>query len=343
MNLTRANYEIWFLDYSEGKLNPAQIEAIHRFVMDNADLAGELDAFTPVLSADPLLSYPDKEGLKKALYEDVEYLENTMVASLEGDLNRLEQELLEKWMAEKPEAKKMLDYFGNVQLKPDRTIHFPRKAQLKRKVSLHPDWWWITSVAALLLLVLFVFQPGNRRMRPGQVAQLADVVAKQEHKAMDISVATHKQSGSDAVKRIYTEKPADVSKRPARRLTIKTQQPIERGIRPSEAVALLKPRITEVKSDFLLFADLAPIREHPAGESVSGEISVADYLKKKYEALKADEPKLIITREEIVLAGLHLFSRLPGRHLTGRKGADGTLKSISFNSQLLAFSIPLNR
>ena len=343
MNLTRANYEIWFLDYSEGKLDPAQIEAVRRFVMDNADLARELDAYAPALSVDPLLSFPNKDRLKKALYEDAEYLGNTMVASLEGDLTNKEQETFEKWMADKPEAKELFQRFDRVQLKPDLGIHYLRKAQLKRKFALYPDWRWITSIAALLVLVLFVFQPGNKKLEFGSIHAPTKAVVSQERKAAEIADVTHNRPASETVRQINTEKPAVISQGPTRRFRIKTKQPVEIEIRASEAVALLMPRAIEVKSDFLLFADLAPVREPLAGDPDSGEISVADYLKRKYEALKADEPKVIITREEIVLAGLHLFSRLPGRHLTARKGADGNLRSISFNSQLLAFSIPLNR
>ena len=73
------------------------------------------------------------------------------------------------------------------------------------------------------------------------------------------------------------------------------------------------------------------------------EMPLSEYLKDKYQELKTSNPTEFITREEFTIAGLHLFSKLPGKRLTGRKGSDGRLKTISFNTQLLAFSIPVNR
>ena len=102
MKLTRDNYELWFLDYTEGKLSQTQIEEMRHFLLVNEDLAEELEALAPVLRADLHLSYPGKEKLKKSLFEDQEYLENTIIASLEGDLNEAEQLLLEKWLSTHP-------------------------------------------------------------------------------------------------------------------------------------------------------------------------------------------------------------------------------------------------
>jgi hypothetical protein len=76
---------------------------------------------------------------------------------------------------------------------------------------------------------------------------------------------------------------------------------------------------------------------------VNNEIPVSEFLNSKLQDLKVNGPKGLITREELALAGLHLFSRLPGKHLTGRKGTDGRLKMISLNTPLLAVSLPVNR
>jgi len=59
--------------------------------------------------------------------------------------------------------------------------------------------------------------------------------------------------------------------------------------------------------------------------------------------MKNQGPKGFFSREEVAVAGLRFFSLLPGKHLTGKKGRDGKLKSITFNTQMLAISIPVNK
>jgi hypothetical protein len=88
--------------------------------------------------------------------------------------------------------------------------------------------------------------------------------------------------------------------------------------------------------------DLVPLKVSLPISSASNEIPLSDFLKDKLQELKANGKKTFITREEVTIAGLHLFSRLPGKHLTGKEGRDGRLKTITFNTQLLAFSIPVN-
>ena len=343
MKLTRDNYEIWFLDYSDGKLDQAQIDAVHRFIAVNPDLAIELEAFAPVLSKDYLLPFPGKDGLKKSLYEDPAHLENSILASLEGDLTSMEQEMLDHWMSDKPDQLEISQLFKQARLIPPPDIRFPRKAQLKRTSIVRVNWAWISSIAALFLLILFLFQPVNTKKEMATIVRMPKSNTPKTSITAGIAETTHKQPSANPEKRIAASKPSSGALVRINKIRTKNLPPIFTELRRPDTVALLLPRPGEVKSDFLLFADLAPIREPMAGDPTSGEISLADYLKKKYEALKADEPKLIITREEIVIAGLHLFSRLPGRRLTGRRDVDGNLKSISFNSQILAFSIPINR
>jgi len=343
MKLTRDNYEIWFLEYSDGKLDQSQIDAVHRFIAVNPDLAGELDTLTPVLSKNHLQPFPGKDGLKKSLYEDPAHLENSILASLEGDLSGMEQEMLDRWISDKPDQLELFQRFKQARIKPNPHIRYPRKAQLKRKSIVHANWIWISSIAALFLLALFIFQPGDKKKELATTVEMSKSNTPKTSTSAGIAETTHNRASDEPEKLIAATKPSSGTLVHLSKNQTKNLPPIFTELRRSDTVALLLPKTGEVKSDFLLFADLAPIREPMAGYSLSGEISLADYLKKKYEALKADEPKLIITREEIVVAGLHLFSKLPGRRLTGRRDAEGNLRSISFNSQLLAFSIPLNR
>ena len=67
MNITRDNYESFFLDYLEGSLDPSMMEQMHAFLERNPDLKAEMEEFEQVsLIADPVL-FMEKEKLKKNL------------------------------------------------------------------------------------------------------------------------------------------------------------------------------------------------------------------------------------------------------------------------------------
>ena len=63
--ITRENYEIFFLDYAEGNLNPSQVKELYAFLKAHPDLKQELEAYENITlpAADDI--HDDKEELKK--------------------------------------------------------------------------------------------------------------------------------------------------------------------------------------------------------------------------------------------------------------------------------------
>ena len=66
MEINRSNYEIWFIDWMDGKLNPQQELILRRFLIDNPDLREE-SADLSSLFIEPLkMPFNNKEQLKKS-------------------------------------------------------------------------------------------------------------------------------------------------------------------------------------------------------------------------------------------------------------------------------------
>ena len=60
-------------------------------------------------------------------------------------------------------------------------------------------------------------------------------------------------------------------------------------------------------------------------------------------AMRSSDDRELLSMDHLGLSGLQLIARMSGKRLTARKGDDGAVQSVSFNSRLLAFSIPVNR
>ena len=70
---------------------------------------------------------------------------------------------------------------------------------------------------------------------------------------------------------------------------------------------------------------------------------LSDLFKAQLAEIRQSGDRELLSTEHLGVTGLHLFAKLTGKRLTAQKDQDGTVKSISYNSKLLAFSIPVNK
>ena len=342
MMITSDNYEIWFLDYLEGKLNQEHKEMVQQFLIANPDLADGLESYIPVLTTDMDHFYPHKERLKKSLYDDPIMFELTALAALEGDLAEEEQNMFERWIENNPDSRKLMNILGSTKLQPDLKIHFPDKDRLKRKAITRAGVIRIVAVAAMLMVAFLIFTPSMKKEETSSVLTTE-------------SKMTHKRNVPENLK-ITADKPSNLSAKNsdnhkmvagspvAERITknLSEESPIAET-RSFVPVDKLEPKSAAVTSNVPVFADLILIRRSAPIYYATSNIPLSDFFNQKLQELKASQPNEILTREEFKVAGLRFFSHIPGIHLTGKKGKDGRLKSISFNTQMLAFSIPVNQ
>lgn len=133
MNITRNNYEIYFLDYYENSLSPEKIKELMDFLDANPDLKKEFAEFELIsIKDDSAVTFPFKQNLKKneSLINSANYREY-MIDFIENNLTPNKQEELNKYIQNNTALQKELEAFKRTRLIPDLSVSFPNKNKLK--------------------------------------------------------------------------------------------------------------------------------------------------------------------------------------------------------------------
>jgi hypothetical protein len=341
MKITIDNYESWFLDFMEGNLNSEELEGVRSFMRQHPELAAELDNFLPALKPDNQ-NFAGKEMLKKSIFHDTAHFETTSIAAIEGDLSPEEKSVFIDWLEKNPVQQKFYLELEKCKLLPNPEISFPAKGRLKKKTISISPWIKVAGAAAVLLIALLTFYPEER------VSKIASPVANNSSQG-GVQKEPIKEVISEKSLTLPSSAKANIQKLNKKRPNLyqirrnKVPKIMLAEAREKIIIQSLDSKSTLVQSYVPDLTDLMPVKENESLYAASNEISLSDFLKSKLKELRASGPKEYYTREEVTVAGLHLFSRLPGNHLTGKKGSDGRLTTISFNTHLLAFTIPVNR
>ena len=132
MKPDRSNYEVWFIDWLDGKLNENQAEELKRFLGENPDLKEEMEML-PFLELKPEESgFRYKATLMKTpeSYTESQF-EYLCIAHLENDLTPGQSSELMDIISRDPERKKRFDLIQRTKLTPDN-VSFPGKSSVKR-------------------------------------------------------------------------------------------------------------------------------------------------------------------------------------------------------------------
>ena len=159
MNITRHNYEEYFILYMDNELGDDDRRMVEAFVLQHPDLKEELDQLLQYkLLPDTDILFPGKEELIKINGESPVTLTNYeewLVLYTDNELNGGQRKAVEKFMTENPSVEKELFLFQRSKLQPEQII-FPNKESLYRreeKVKILPARWW-RAVAAVLILAV---------------------------------------------------------------------------------------------------------------------------------------------------------------------------------------------
>jgi len=167
MLINRENYELFVLDFLDGKLSPGDSELFARFLNDHPDILEEVMNIEQMRLLPGDISYPDKDLLKKSsIVESVNVspteFSNYCIAYVENDLSSSEKKNFEGYLEKHSHKREELESFRKVYLKPDMSIEFTSKSKLKkltisqrriRIISL------FSSSAAILILVMILVKP----------------------------------------------------------------------------------------------------------------------------------------------------------------------------------------
>lgn len=158
MRINLENYELFMIDYLEDNLNDETLKEFKLFLETNKSIAEELELIKG-FDCSEMSESRDTENidfsfLKKQ--ESITVSDDQLIALMEGDLEPVEQEELERIMEIYPEVKIAYNQFLMTKL-PLENIVFENKESLKRRPAtkyFKLDYMWVSAAATLLLIGL---------------------------------------------------------------------------------------------------------------------------------------------------------------------------------------------
>lgn len=265
--ITRENYEIWMIDYAEGKLSPAQQQQFLAFLDRHPDLKKELEAFDNIsfltgtsekspafnlhkkqswllekYSTDELVFHFNEGLLNPEELREWNELVKTMPALLQQASREKQLELkprstetfdekelikrpagvyqvttanchtafiryyetrelalhtaIKAFLAQNPGLQQEFEDYGRLTLKPDLSVTYPHKQQLKKREKLVALFTWqrfagVAVAASVILAVFFFYRPGTDK--PVFTAQGSPDSLTKQHQDKNPQVVPQKQ------------------------------------------------------------------------------------------------------------------------------------------------------
>jgi hypothetical protein len=347
MKITRSNYESWFLDYLEGNLDPLLNAEFQSFLKQNPDLAAELeDGDWLTLPKDEGIHFEEKDLLKKRTIGDEIEFQERAVAYHEGDLPINERIDFEMELSNNPKLAEEVRLFGSLKLEADPAIVFPDKKNLKKKGLIVPLWTKIAAVAAVSILAYLLYQPDQNFQRPIN----KEVAILSNQTGMDSVLSERKTKGEEkpALKVPQFNQPRKVPAMvPAKPKVKAVEDKPEKSIIPTPQLRSpeAEPSLLKLKGVNLGQPGDIELAVSSTNHqiSINNDLILSELLKTQLAEMRNSGDRELLSTEHLGVSGLHLFAKLTGKRLTARKDQDGTVKSVSYNSKLLAFSIPVNK
>lgn len=159
------NYEAFYLDFLEGNLNEEDTLLLLNFLEQHPELKVDNDTFALLETNDPILSEEFKAGLKQISFNDTRIttanVEQFMIAETEGLLSSQKQNELSLFIGSTQTYIKDRKLFAASHLRPDLSIFYDNKGDLKKRKTI--ALWPIISFAAAASIAAFFFivQPSS--------------------------------------------------------------------------------------------------------------------------------------------------------------------------------------
>ncbi|MEZ5084574.1 MAG: hypothetical protein R2750_14205 [Bacteroidales bacterium] len=180
MGINKNNYEVYFLDYYENRLQTEQTAELLVFLESHPELKEEFESFEMITLPDEPILFQLKDQLKKKVLKptpninSVNY-EQYLVADLENDLSPDETDELKHFISINPEVKLELNLLKKTKLFPEN-ITYEDKRSLKKGglFLLYPsEIFYAVSIAALLLLFIgFYFGDDRGQSTSNRITQI---------------------------------------------------------------------------------------------------------------------------------------------------------------------------
>ncbi len=360
MKITRNNYELFFMDYLDGKLSDAEINMLEKFLLANPDLREELEGAEKFVIDPEDIAFDQKDLLLKpdlALPVTKNNFEDFCIAASEGDLDDLQHYALMQYIDENKNSEKTFKLFNSLRLSPDMQVQFPGKGNLKKSVFLirREILYPVLSIAAAVAFLLVVYLnrenasseipgisanvPTEETIQPAVITKEQEATPVEEPLVQNAAVIAYnfqkekKQSTSSKAREI----PASIKEENKSKNQVPQQKlnpPVEIKLPSIAENEISVPRIEGNKIAYSPVKVSQPSQEY---------LTLPEYARKQVtEKILGNK-----SRENVKLSGwLIAETGISGiNKLTGSKmkletktAENGDVKAYSFSSKLLSFS-----
>ena len=164
MKINRNNYEQYFIDHFDGRLEASLVKELTEFLSKNPDLKEEFESFEIInINVGDHINYDDKAALKKIIIHSTNQINSEnyndyFIAAIEGDLTSSETAKVESFVSLNPSLETEFKLYRNSRVSPDQSIVFANKNGLKKYPFLFiKTWYKPIGIAASIVLLFGIF------------------------------------------------------------------------------------------------------------------------------------------------------------------------------------------
>jgi hypothetical protein len=340
--INRNNYESFFLDYLENRLEENVLDEFLEFLKQNPDLRTELNQFESVQLPLEEVAFWGKSHLYKSIEEDRISCERKLIAFMEGDLERKEQESFKYHIAGHPELQEKYNLLSKSRLIADTGIKYPDKQKLYKNHRTFKLTNWIAGAAAVLLIFVGVhslFQTSDQAILPAPNKETLVIAAPQkiENIAKTSKAAVAEKHSTPAKVKLEIIRQIKPDPDSINNAIILSSLSVKRD---SIAPEKLKPveTLLETAATGNNLAVFCPVNS----EKLDDRKSIAAVEKYLASCVKKAGDESILSVNRIIRTGLNVATELSGNRI-GYQVKDGKISSIEFESEIMAFTIPLQK
>lgn len=213
MDISRKNYESFFIDYLDGGLSPEQVVELMTFLEENPDLKEELNEFEKIKIEPGKVSFSSKTSLKKGFVVSDSNFNDLCIASLEGDLTKEEATVFQNWLQQNPLKTREFELYKKACLIPEKII-FDYKSTLKKspvgRIFTPKVWGYFSAAASIIILItlyLFISRPDNEN------TIISEIITDTTNIKPKSQTGPEHQTKTDIEKEIIPyDKPGDLTK-----------------------------------------------------------------------------------------------------------------------------------
>ncbi len=337
MKIDRNNYEIFFIDYLDGNLPIEKIDELLDFLKNNEDLAEELKGLENIKLTAPESKKFQVTGLLKEDLDMPELFEEDCIRSMEGELTQLDKDIFNYRIKSDPKSKAIYELYQATVSEPDLLIAYPNKENLKKKVRTYRSIYWYSTAAVILLGLFFFLRDDNPNRHTGSIYVSETAIDKKTESTIpDIAVEENIEEKTTIIEEARPVKIEKIIKNEKKAVVIEqsvhvTEEPL--ALMESLKVSSIDQNVTE--NQYLL-AKVEPPSDN-IDKSFPKYLTLGELIAQKVSKLTSKDNVSKIRNQ--VLESIKVNSE---EKFTYTTTVEGGIKSLEYQSKLLAFSIPLS-